>query len=163
MKTWFNNNGRPGQRHSAKSLLNLQPKAEKAKKRLSLVQAYLKRYFPTKIKPIYLRRYEEHLRQVEEGSTKKIKPLDFSNKVVREFWEKEPQAVKDVIAEYREHRYLHGASSDEDSDGDDSDSDNGEEDECEEDNASANISGGNNGKQKTRLDPVEEKAKEYHA
>lgn len=163
MKSWFNNNGRPGQRHNAKPLLNLQPKRGKARKRLSLVQAYSKRYFPTKIKPIYLKRYEEHLRRAEETDEKKMKALDFCNKVVREFWEQEPQNVKDAIAEYREHRFQHGASSDEDNEGGDDDDEDSDEEEGSEDDAAASIAGGGKGKQKMPLDPVEAKAREYHA
>lgn len=148
-----------------KSLLNLQPKKRKTRKRLSLVQAYSKRYFKTKIKPVYLARYEEHLRQVKQGAIKQMKALDFSNKVVREFWEQEPQDVKDAITQYREHRYLHGASSDEDSEKEDgdSDSDEGEEDEGEKDDRAASVAAGGKDRRKTPLDPIEAKAREYHA
>lgn len=85
--------------------------------------------------------------------------MDFRNKVVREFWEQESQDVKNTVTEYRERRYLQGASSDEDGESE-SESDSGEEDK---DNASASIVGGGKGKQKTPLDPAEAKAREYHA
>lgn len=118
LKIWFNNNGRIGVGYGGHKLLNLQPKVTKPKKRLSMVQAYSKKYFPTKLQTIAQSRYQDHLHDVEAGLVDKLKPLDHRNKLVREFWESETQEVKEEIAAYREKLYLQGALSDEDGEGD---------------------------------------------
>lgn len=126
-----------------------------------MVQAYSKKYFPIKIKPEYRHRYDEHMRQVEEDFIQKIKPVDFRNKLVREFWEQEPQAIKDEVAQFREYYYLHGGSSDEDSEGESDDKSDGEEDEDDGGTAAVSTAGGREGKHKTPVDSVEAKAREY--
>ncbi|KZP16525.1 hypothetical protein FIBSPDRAFT_975600 [Athelia psychrophila] len=155
-------------RHSAKLLLDLQPKKQKKKKRLSYVQDYSKCYFSTKIKPVFSSRYNEHLREVEDGLVEKIKVVDFRNKLIREFWELEPEEVRDEIEKYREDHYLRGGLSEEDGgqdeDGDDGASDQDSENDDDGGNATASTSGGCRGKGKPEapLDPVEAKAKEYY-
>ncbi|KAF7985864.1 hypothetical protein HWV62_43722 [Athelia sp. TMB] len=111
IKTWFNNNGRAGQQNE-KMLLNLHPEVPKPKKRLSMMQAYSKKYYPTVLKPIADSRYEEHLRDAKENNYKPMKPLEHSNKVVAEYWKKEPQTIIDEIAEYWEYLYLHPEAAD---------------------------------------------------
>ena len=91
-----------------------------------------------------------------------MKPLDHRNKVIREFWEAEPEDVKAAIAAYREHRFLYGASSDEE----DSEGSNQEEDsDWEEDDEAEGASAAGKRRQrksKPPLDPVEAKAKNYN-
>ncbi|KAF7971012.1 hypothetical protein HWV62_22281 [Athelia sp. TMB] len=168
LKIWFNNNGRPGANGGDKLLLDLQPKTKKPSKRLSLLQAYSKRYWHKKLKVVVDERYAKHLELMEASLAPKIAPLDFRNKVIREYWEDEPDKVKAEIAEYREHRFLHGGSSDEESD-DEADEDDIEHgrggSELESDKESEEDSirqARQKGKAKLPLDPVVEKAKEYN-
>ena len=148
---------------------------------MSLVQAYSKKYFIPKIKAVADAQYEEHLKEVEEGLTKKIELVEFRNRIIRQYWEDEPQEIRDQIDAYREHRYLHGASSDEedseeggaddddddgdddsDSDEDDQDHNSEDEDEDKREGGSSTVSKKGKGKQKQPVDPIEVKAKEYH-
>ncbi|KAF7968819.1 hypothetical protein HWV62_29258 [Athelia sp. TMB] len=108
-------------------LLDLQPEEPRPKKRLSMVQAYSKKYYQTVLKPIADSRYEEHLRDAQAHNYTPMKQLDHSNKVVAEHWAQEPQTIIDEIARYREYLYLHPEGSDEESD--DSFEDDGSDDE----------------------------------
>lgn len=119
MKTFFNNNGRSNQKQSTTKLLNLCPKKEKPKKILSLVQAYLKNYYRTVIKPIAVEQYADHLDDVKAGLTAKMKLLDFRNKIIREFWNDKTEEVKAAMQTYRVRRFESRGSSDEDEDSDD--------------------------------------------
>lgn len=152
-------------------MLDLRPTNRKAKskKKLTLLQAYSKKYFLSKLKPIADSRYQEHLLEVNAGFAAKLTPLDHRNRIIKELWAKEPEDVKQKIEIYREHRLTHGASSDEKgSDEDDSEDDSDEDDRWEDDTAQAEGTAGGakgKGKQKTQAppsDPVEAKAKVYH-
>lgn len=148
LKTWFNNNGRVGTGQGSKKLLDLQPK--KPKKRLSMVQAYSKKFFSTNLQPIAESRYQEHLRDVEAGLAVRLKPLAHRNKTVRELWESESREVKADVAAYREKLYLQKESSG------DEDVDSEEEDSDDEDAPRKSK------KKSKTLTPAEEKAVEYH-
>lgn len=157
LKTWFYNNGTMlSATHGKKPLLNLQPKKEKSKKRLSLVQAYSKKYFPTMLKKIAEERYQEHLLEVEAGKTTKMKPLDHRNKVIREYWDDETEETKLEITEYREWLYTHGSSEDEDTNDEDGAEVGDEEDEGNE------PAGKGKGKAAQLITTAEAKAQQYH-
>ncbi|KAF7983641.1 hypothetical protein HWV62_20586 [Athelia sp. TMB] len=121
IKTWFNNHARATQKRNTIQLLNLNPVKERSKKKLSLVQAYTRKYYPTKIKAVAQSRYAEHLKDVAAGLVKEIKEIEFRNSVIREFWKEEPEDVKKAIDAYRENRFLRGESSDEDESSDNED------------------------------------------
>lgn len=66
----------------SKPLLDLQPKQAKPKKLLPLVQAYSKKYFNTKLKPLIKASYEDHLKDANAGLVAQMKPLEYYNKEV---------------------------------------------------------------------------------
>ncbi|KAF7976813.1 hypothetical protein HWV62_5682, partial [Athelia sp. TMB] len=162
LKTWFNNNGRIGSKQG-KPLLDLQLKPKKPKKKLSMVQAYTKKYFETKIKPIAIARYQEHLREAEAGLVDLMQPLHHRNRVIREFWNLEPQEVIDEIAAYRERRFLNGGSSDEDDDQEDNE-DSGDDEFSDNENNGQAASANTHKKRKAnaQLASNEAKAREYN-
>lgn len=150
-------------------LLDLvRPKKAKSKKKLSLLQAYSKKYFQVKYKAITESHYTEHLQEVEAGLAVKLKPLDHRNRVLKEFWEEESEDVKKQIDLYWEHLFKHGSSSgEEDGGGEDSDEENSDgEDKWKEDEAQDEgiaASARDKGKAKKKApDPAEARAKEYH-
>lgn len=154
LKTWFHNNGKAGARKGDTHLLDLQPKKKKPPKKLSMVQAYSKMFFPTKIHDTAHERYEQHLKDVAAGLVaKKMTQLDHHNKVVREFFESEPPEVITEVAAFREHRFLHPESSDEEDSDESSDLDDLDAEER---------AGGKGAKAKVQLTPAEAKAKEYN-
>ncbi|KAF7974575.1 hypothetical protein HWV62_11950 [Athelia sp. TMB] len=154
LKIWFNNNGRVGTRGGEMQLLNLKLQKDKPRKRLSLTQAYSKRYYPTKLKPIVESRYLEHLDAVDEGHAEEMRAIDYRNKIIKELWDNEPQEVKDEITEYREYHYQHGSSSEED--------DNDDNDDFGSDSGNARDRLKNKAPESQPLTPVEAKAKEYN-
>lgn len=154
LKIWFNNNGRAGTGPSNRKLLDLQPK--KSKKRLSTVQAYLKRFFHTKLQPITDSRYKEHLRDVDAGLAVKLTPLDHRNKVVCELWDSESPQVIAEVKRFRQRHFLQGeASNDEDDDSKGGDSGG-------EDNDNDKAPSKRKEKGKETLNPAKAKAVDYH-
>lgn len=109
------------------------------------------------------------MREAEAGLVEKIKELKFRNMVVRELWELEPKEVREEIGKFREELYLkeelEDEESSEDEDGVDDASEKESDIEHDDDhgNAAASVTRERKGKKKTPLDPLEAKAKEYHA
>ncbi|KAF7964683.1 hypothetical protein HWV62_4185, partial [Athelia sp. TMB] len=81
-----------------------------------------------------------------------MKPLEHSNKVVAEYWKKEPQTIIDEIAEYREYLYLHPEAADRNDESEYS-NDDPEDDWLDDDGLDA--------KMDKAFDPLEATAREY--
>lgn len=148
-------------------LLDLQPKKQKKKRKLSILQAYSKKHFDEKLRDIKEARYTEHLKLVEEGVETKMKPLQHYNKLLQELWDEEPDDVREAVIKFREDPHAGGASSDEDGEDDTSDEDDEVADDDEQDSdedppkrKGEHTSKGRKGKEP--LKPADAKATEYH-